>query len=142
MFWNLNAKAQGSFKVLEVDHYELIRRMHYVDGLSQRAIALRLGHSRKTVKKALAHAAPLPHKLKGCSRKKPTLLDLSEVEFIASLAIGLLVACAQSLTGQGHRMVILRPQELVERALKSPNVHLLIPITDDHDEALQLLEVV
>lgn len=73
MFWNLKSKAQGSFKVLEVDHYELIRRMHYVDGLSQRAIASKLGHSRKTVKKALARAAPLPHKSKGGSRQKPTL---------------------------------------------------------------------
>ena len=59
--------------MLDVDHYELIRRMHYVDGLSQRAIALRLGHSRRTIKKALAQAAPLPHKSKGCSREKPTL---------------------------------------------------------------------
>ncbi len=38
--------------------YELIRRKHYVDGLSARAIAKELGHSRKAVAKALAHAVP------------------------------------------------------------------------------------
>lgn len=41
-----------------VEHYELIRRKHFVDGLSQRAIAKELGHSRKFVKKALKHPVP------------------------------------------------------------------------------------
>ena len=41
-----------------VEHYELIRRKHFVDGMSQRAIAEELGHSRKFVKKALAHPIP------------------------------------------------------------------------------------
>lgn len=73
MFWIEKSGARGYFAVLEVDHYELIRRLHYVDGLSQRAIALKLGHSRKTIKKALSRAAPLPHKSQGSSRAKPTL---------------------------------------------------------------------
>jgi len=47
--------------------------MYQVVGMSQRAIASKLGHSRKTIKKALAHAVPLPHGSKGGSRKKPTL---------------------------------------------------------------------
>lgn len=41
-----------------VEHYELIRRKHFVDGMSGRAIAKELGHSRKFVKKALTHAIP------------------------------------------------------------------------------------
>lgn len=44
--------------MLTVEHYELIRRKHFVDGLSGRAIAAELGHSRKTVSKALEHAVP------------------------------------------------------------------------------------
>jgi transposase len=56
-----------------VDHYELIRRMHFVDGLSGREIAKRLGHARKTVRKALTHAAPPPHKGLGQTREKPSL---------------------------------------------------------------------
>ena len=39
-------------KVLEVEHYELIRRKHEREGMSQREIARELGHSRKTVAKA------------------------------------------------------------------------------------------
>ena len=44
--------------MLTVEPYELIRRKVSVDGLSQRAVAQELGHSRKTVKKALEHAVP------------------------------------------------------------------------------------
>ena len=41
-----------------LEHYELTRRKHFVDGMSQRAIAGELGHSRKFVKKALQHPIP------------------------------------------------------------------------------------
>ena len=44
--------------MLTVDHYELIRRKYFVDGMSHRAIARELGHSRKTIIKALAHPIP------------------------------------------------------------------------------------
>jgi transposase len=44
--------------MLTVDDYERIRRLVLVDGLSQRAAARRLGHSRKTVRKALEHSCP------------------------------------------------------------------------------------
>ncbi len=44
--------------MLTVEHYELIRRKHFIDGLSARSIAEELGHSRKTIAKALKHAIP------------------------------------------------------------------------------------
>jgi len=44
--------------MLTVDHYELIRRKHFVEGLSIRAISRQLGHSRKSIRKALTHATP------------------------------------------------------------------------------------
>lgn len=41
--------------MLSVDHYELIRRKHLIDGLSIRAISRELGHSRKTIRKVLSY---------------------------------------------------------------------------------------
>lgn len=44
--------------MLKVDDYEVIRRLVLVEGLSQRAAARQLGHSRKTIKKALENCSP------------------------------------------------------------------------------------
>jgi len=54
--------------VYSVEYYELIRRKHFVDGMSLRAIARELGHSRKFVKKAVSHASPPGYRL---SKTKP-----------------------------------------------------------------------
>jgi transposase len=50
-------------KVLEVEHYELIRRKHEREGMSQREIARELGHSRKTVAKVLKERIPPGYRL-------------------------------------------------------------------------------
>ncbi len=55
-----------------VEHYELIRRKHFVDGMSQRAIAKELGHSRKFVRKTLQHPIPPGYRLTK-TKPKPTL---------------------------------------------------------------------
>jgi hypothetical protein len=65
--------------VLDVDHFEQIRRMYHIDGLSQRAISQKLGHSRKTVRKAIANAVPTAHQGKGQTRSKPTLGDFTKI---------------------------------------------------------------
>ena len=49
--------------MLEVEHYELIRRKHEIDGMTQREIARELGHSRKTVAKALQERIPPGYRL-------------------------------------------------------------------------------
>ena len=53
-----------------MEHFELIRRMVEVEKLSRREVARRLGHSRKTIEKALQNAAPVPYTL---SRPRPKL---------------------------------------------------------------------
>lgn len=55
-----------------VEHYELIRRKHFVDGMSGRAIAKELGHSRKFVSKALRHPIPPGYQLTK-DKPRPTL---------------------------------------------------------------------
>jgi transposase len=49
--------------MLTVADYELIRRSFFIDGQSARAIAKQLGHSRKTVAKAIANAVPPGYRL-------------------------------------------------------------------------------
>jgi transposase len=58
--------------MLTVDHYELIRRKVLIEGLSQRDAAQELGHSRKTVAKALALRIPPGYRLSQ-PRPRPVL---------------------------------------------------------------------
>ena len=58
--------------MLTVLQQELIRRKVLVDGLSQRGVARELGHSRKTVKKAVAPLEP-PGSRQRVARKRPVL---------------------------------------------------------------------
>ena len=58
--------------MLTVDDYELIRRKHLIDGMSQRAIAQELGHARNTVAKAITHLIPPGYRLSE-ARSKPQI---------------------------------------------------------------------
>jgi transposase len=50
--------------MLTVNHFEIIRRKVLLEGRSQREAAEELGHSRKTVAKALADPAPPGYRMK------------------------------------------------------------------------------
>jgi transposase len=51
--------------MLTVDEFDRIRRMVLVEGTSQREAARRLGHSRKTIRKALKHSEPPGYRRSG-----------------------------------------------------------------------------
>ena len=55
--------AKGSEGMLTVGHYELIRRKVEIDGQTQRDVAKELGHSHKTVAKALRLRIPPGYRL-------------------------------------------------------------------------------
>jgi hypothetical protein len=58
--------------MLTVNHFEIIRRKVLLDGLSQRDVARELGHSRKTIAKALVHASPPGYQMEA-QRKCPVM---------------------------------------------------------------------
>jgi len=73
------------------------------------------------------------------ARRKPTLVDLSQVEFIASLGVGMLVSCAKALQRHGAKMVLLSPSDPVEKVLRTLGIDQVIPIAASLDEGLRLL---
>ncbi|HKI34650.1 MAG TPA: STAS domain-containing protein [Gemmataceae bacterium] len=73
------------------------------------------------------------------ARRRPTLVDLSGVEFITSLGMGVFISCARSMQRFGARMVLLNPQPLVEEAMKSIGLGEAIPIVHSQEEAMQIL---
>lgn len=73
------------------------------------------------------------------ARGKNTLVDLSQLAFIASLGIGMLVKVYRTLESKGARMVLIAPPELVHETLRAASIHRIIPIAADRDEAVSLL---
>jgi anti-anti-sigma factor len=70
---------------------------------------------------------------------KSAIVDLSEVSFIASVGLGMLVREAKALAAQHARMVALRPSETVDRVLRVALLDTVIPIAQSLDEARRLL---
>lgn len=59
------------------------------------------------------------------------IVDLSELEFMASVGIGNLVRSYKTLKLRGGNMVFLNPQKVVELVIEHTQVHTLIPIYHD-----------
>jgi len=69
------------------------------------------------------------------SRGKPTIIDLTDLEFIASLGLGMLLSCARSLRALGADVVIVNPQPLVQRSLETAHMHSVVPVVSSIAEA-------
>ena len=54
----------GGEEMIKVEDIEAIRRAYFIEGLSMRAIARKLHHGRRLVKKAIADAGPYQYQLK------------------------------------------------------------------------------
>jgi anti-anti-sigma factor len=65
----------------------------------------------------------------------PVLVDLSQVEFIASIGIRMLLMSAKALNRRGGRLVLYKPQPLVGEVLATAGIDILIPVYDDFDAA-------
>src|SRR5262249_40829329 len=73
------------------------------------------------------------------ARRRPTLVDLSGLEFISSLGMGMFVSCARSLHRYGAKMVLLNPQPEVEEVMKAVGIDQGIPIVRSTEEGKSIL---
>jgi anti-anti-sigma factor len=85
------------------------------------------------------HAIDLKFHVNTAARRKPCLVDLSQLEMITSLGIGLLISCGRSLMRHGFKMVLLNPQPVVEEAMKAIGLGEAIPIARTREEAMAIL---
>jgi len=75
------------------------------------------------------------------ARRLPTIVDLTEVTFVASLGMGMFIRAAKSLRKHQAGMVLLGPCEPVARALRAAQIDEVIPIVGGRDEAMGALHV-
>src|SRR5262249_29353399 len=73
------------------------------------------------------------------TRRRPSIVDLREVTFLASLGMRMFVAAARALQRSGARIVLLSPQPRVRDALEVAGLLELLPIAMSETEARQLV---
>lgn len=75
-----------------------------------------------------------------CAGEAPrVLVDLSEVEYIASIGIRLLTINARSIASRGGRMVLLGPIPEVKNILEITGIQGIIPMYDGLESAETIL---
>ena len=70
-----------------------------------------------------------------CSTKPNVIVDLTKVPFMASIGIRMLVAGAKAQTAIGGKMVLLNPDEMARRILKTTGIEHLIKVYDSLQDA-------
>ena len=75
------------------------------------------------------------------SRRTHAIVDMSEVTFLASLGMGMLLQVARALASGKHRIVLVAPQDAVATALRTAKLESLMPIAADLSAARAVLGV-
>ncbi len=75
------------------------------------------------------------------ARRKPTILDLSEVGRITSLGIGVLITLERSMRSLDMGLAILVGKTPVRQVLEMTSIDILIPVRSTRDEALRALRL-
>jgi len=73
------------------------------------------------------------------ARHRPAIIDLTEVAFIASLGIGMLVAIAKALRARQLGMAVVTGSSPVGPVLKITHLEPLIRVVGSRDDALRAL---
>ena len=73
------------------------------------------------------------------ARGRHTIVDLSELTFIASIGMGVLVTAYKGLKRKGARLVLLNPRSEVEAAFITSRLVEIMPIARSEAEAIQFL---
>jgi anti-sigma B factor antagonist len=74
------------------------------------------------------------------SDKRAVIVDLSDVDYVASLAIRFLVTGAKAVKGNGGKLIILSPDEYVYSVLKTAGIDMMMPILFDRSEAIAVVK--
>lgn len=72
------------------------------------------------------------------SAEKNVIVDLSAVDFLASMGIRMLVAASQDQEQLGGKAVLAGPDEMTMRILKTTGIDQLVPVRPTADDAASL----
>ena len=70
---------------------------------------------------------------------KSVVIDLSRLELMSSIGLGMLISNANMLSSQGKRMVVLNPQKRVERVIRMAGINAILPIAYSVRDAFEII---
>jgi anti-anti-sigma factor len=73
------------------------------------------------------------------ARGRHTIIDMTDVDFIASLGLGMLLSAARALSNRGARAVIVNPQPFVMKVMETAHMPSVIPVVRTVEDAEALL---
>jgi anti-sigma B factor antagonist len=73
--------------------------------------------------------------------RRSVVVDLSQVTFLASMGMRLLLSGAKTVASKGGRMVLHAPIPMVEKVLATAGIDTVIPILRDRDGALSAVRL-
>ncbi len=71
-------------------------------------------------------------------RHKALIVDLSRVQFLASLGLGMLIKVAQNLRADRVPVILLAPNDAIEQVLRIARLESLMPVAQTLEEARKL----
>ena len=66
------------------------------------------------------------------------VVDLSQVDFVGSLAIRMFISVSRALARKQRKLVLYAPQKLVNQVFESVALDTIVPVAADHASALAL----
>lgn len=73
------------------------------------------------------------------AEKTFVLVDMAEVDFLASIGMRMLLSSAKAQAKRGGKVILFQPTSLVKEALQMAGLFELIPVYDDLDEVCAAL---
>lgn len=70
------------------------------------------------------------------SPRKYIIVDISEVIFLSSLGIRMILLVARAVEGRGGKLVLLNPNQSIEKALKLSGIPEIITVSNTLSEAM------
>ena len=64
------------------------------------------------------------------------MVDLSEVSFLASMGLRLLISSARAMAAKGHKMVLFGATGMTLETLQNAGFDQIVPVVGTQDEAL------
>lgn len=76
---------------------------------------------------------------RSCSAKLSVIVDMSEVSFLASLGLRMLLSAAKRLNADGNKLILHSMQPMVMNVIKAAGLQHVIPSCDDFSAAREIL---